>query len=97
MSSFEDACFNDKRRLVITSPFDPHLQFLHDLGDLAKGMSPALISIKVKSLTHDTSSNLSHTCYGLNDLATFLLNTASMTMLFSVILQPSHWKKNSVN
>ena len=74
--SFEDVRLNDERRSVITSPLDSHLQFLHDLGDLAKSMSPALISIRVKSLTRDTSSNLSHTCYGLIDLATFLLHTA---------------------
>ena len=74
--SFEDVRLNDERLSVITSPLDSHLQFLHDLGDLAKSMSPALISIRVKSLTRDTSSNLSHTFYGLIDLATFLLNTA---------------------
>ena len=74
--SFEDVRLNDERHSVITSPFDPHLQFLHDLSDLAKSMSPALIPIRVKSVMQDTSSNLSHTCYGLINLATFLLNTA---------------------
>ena len=72
----EDVRLNDERRLVITSSFDQHLQFLRDLGNLAKSMSPALISVLVKSLTRDTSRNLSHTCYGIVDLAIFRLNSS---------------------
>ena len=80
--SFEDVRLNDERRLVITSPFDQYLQFLRDLGDLAKSMSPALISVLVKSLTRDTLRNLSHTCYGLDDLASFLPNSSHDYVIF---------------
>ena len=43
--SFEDVRLNDEKRSVITTPFVQHLQFLRDLGNLAKTMSPALIFI----------------------------------------------------
>ena len=71
--SLENIRLNDKRRSVILSAFDQNLQFLRNLCDLAISMSPAIISVRVKSLSPDASSNLFRACYELIDLATFLL------------------------
>ena len=70
---YEDICLNDDRRSVIRLPSDTNLHQLLTLGDLAKSMAP-VATPRIKSLSRDTSLNLAHTCYGLVDLAKYLLN-----------------------
>ena len=70
---YEDSCLNDDRRSVIRLPSDTNLHQLLTLGDLAESMAPVTTQ-RIKSLSRDTSLNLAHTCYGLVDLAKYLLN-----------------------
>lgn len=77
--SYEDVKFNDSRRSVVRRESDKSLQFLADLGHLVKSMSPKVSAAssgkrRYKSLTNDTSSNFSHTCFALVELTKYLLS-----------------------
>ena len=70
---YEAVSLSDEWRSVIRSPSDLGLKILRDLGDMARSMC-STTGVRVKSLTKDTSSNLAHTYYGLNDLSLFLFS-----------------------
>ena len=76
-----DGRFNDPLRAVVKFPDDPRLQFLKDLGDMAKNMKKSG-KTRVRTLTADTSGFLYHTCNAFVDLARYLLSCGNDYVIF---------------
>ena len=71
---YEDVIHNDPLKGVIEDPNDPRLTYLHQFGDMCLKMK-SRPKLRKKQLTRDTALAIHQTCYGLVELAQYLLST----------------------
>ena len=72
---FKDVLDNDPFRGVVEDPDYPKLQYLQEFGDMCLKMI-SRPKLRVKQLTRDTALAIHQTCYGLVELARYLLATS---------------------
>lgn len=82
-STDEARNFNDPLRAVVRSMNDERFQFLEEIAQMAKEMSPKGRT-RQKSFTADTSKFIHHNCYAFVDLAKYLLSQGNAYVMFGL-------------